>query len=326
MNRLPYKQSDQDHYTRRAVCVVCDSDPERFCLDYCECNIEIALQTTLKVQSRRVLSKVTWKNDIKACNYYARHLQSVKKVVQSFDPDDAVAIQICQELLNDRTIEKEVMDIKPNFGYLPDAIIQLEKSGVELVEQINIMRTIVNKLSAVEGEVGKRVGEKMNRVLIKNDGYGILSRISDVLTKTCPKDVIQHANLIDVSCFKYSPTVSADVKKMSFLATEDVQYPVWGIIQGASEITLQVERDGRVHVAIDKEYRDTVSDTVLDFKRGMSQVSCNACKLNLHGARWIPLMRLVPQGPFPLSGIEQNRKVWPAQILCNGTEPMPVAV
>ncbi|KAJ4435040.1 hypothetical protein ANN_23613 [Periplaneta americana] len=75
---------------------------------------------------------------------------SAYKVVQSFDPDDAVAIQICQELLNDRTIEKEVIDIKPNFGYLPDAIIQLEKSGVELVEQINIMRTIVNKLSAVE--------------------------------------------------------------------------------------------------------------------------------------------------------------------------------
>ncbi|KAJ4432387.1 hypothetical protein ANN_21006 [Periplaneta americana] len=85
-----------------------------------------------------------------ACNYYARHLQSVKKVVQSFDTDDAAAIQIRQELLNDETIEKEVTDIKSNFGYLPDAIIQLGKSGVELVEQINIMRTIVNKLSAVE--------------------------------------------------------------------------------------------------------------------------------------------------------------------------------
>ncbi|KAJ4434403.1 hypothetical protein ANN_22964, partial [Periplaneta americana] len=55
------------------------------------------------------------------------------------------------------------MDIKTNFGYLPNAIIQLEKSGVELVEQINMIRTIVNKLSAVEGEMGKRVGEKMNR-------------------------------------------------------------------------------------------------------------------------------------------------------------------
>ncbi|KAJ4448011.1 hypothetical protein ANN_10021 [Periplaneta americana] len=153
---------------------------------------------------------------LESCNYYAHHLQSVKKVVQSFDPDDAAATQIRQELLNDRKIEKEVMDIKPNFGYLPDAIIQLEKSRVELVEQINIMRIIVNKLSAVEGEIGKRVGEKMNRVLIKNDGYGILSRISDVLTRTCPNDVIQH----------YSPIVSADVErsfsmlKISFLATE----------------------------------------------------------------------------------------------------------
>ncbi|KAJ4442304.1 hypothetical protein ANN_12172 [Periplaneta americana] len=92
-----------------------------------------------------------------ACNYYAHHLKSVKKVVQSFDLDDAAAIQIRQELLNDRKIEKEAMDIKTNFGYLPDAIIQLERSGVEIVEQIIMMRTIVNKLSAVEGEIGKRV-------------------------------------------------------------------------------------------------------------------------------------------------------------------------
>ncbi|KAJ4445795.1 hypothetical protein ANN_12480 [Periplaneta americana] len=101
------------------------------------------------------------------------------KVVQSFDTDDAAAIQIRQELLNDETIETEVTDIKSNFGYLPDAIIQLGKSGVELVEQINIMRTIVNKLSAVEGDVGKRVGEKMNKVLIKNDGLFSVDDIGD---------------------------------------------------------------------------------------------------------------------------------------------------
>ncbi|KAJ4426563.1 hypothetical protein ANN_26361 [Periplaneta americana] len=125
-----------------------------------------------------------WGSWLEACNYYARHLQSVKKVVQSFDTDDAAAIQIRQQLLNDETIEKEVTDIKSNFGYLPHAIIQLGKSGVELVEQINIMRTIVNKLSAVEGEVGKRVGEKMNRVLIKNDGIR-LAQSALRLVHTC---------------------------------------------------------------------------------------------------------------------------------------------
>ncbi|KAJ4451741.1 hypothetical protein ANN_03212 [Periplaneta americana] len=151
--------------------------------------------------SRVRIVPTRWGSWLEACNYYARHIQSVKKVVQSFDTDDAAAIQIRQELLNDETIEKEVTDIKSNFGYLPDAIIQLGKSGVELVEQINIMRTIVNKLSAVEGEIGKRVGEKMNKVLIKNDGYD--SRISDVLTKTCPNDVIQHVNLIDYKTLIY---------------------------------------------------------------------------------------------------------------------------
>ncbi|KAJ4431305.1 hypothetical protein ANN_19902 [Periplaneta americana] len=109
-------------------------------------------------------SEVQFLRANEACNYYAHHLKSVKKVVQSFDLDDAAAIQIRQELLNDRKIEKEVMDIKTNFGYLPDAIIQLERSGVEIVEQIIMMRTIVNKMSAVEGEIGKRVGKKMNRV------------------------------------------------------------------------------------------------------------------------------------------------------------------
>ncbi|KAJ4436780.1 hypothetical protein ANN_16912 [Periplaneta americana] len=68
-----------------------------------------------------------WGSWLEACNnyYYAHHLQSVKKVVQSFDTDDAAAIQIRQELLNDRTIEKEVMDIKSIFLYLRDAIIRL---------------------------------------------------------------------------------------------------------------------------------------------------------------------------------------------------------
>ncbi|KAJ4446841.1 hypothetical protein ANN_13539 [Periplaneta americana] len=53
----------------------------------------------------------SWGSWLEACNYYAHHLQSVKKVVQSFNPDDAAAIQIRQELLKDRTIEKEVVDI-----------------------------------------------------------------------------------------------------------------------------------------------------------------------------------------------------------------------
>ncbi|KAJ4446793.1 hypothetical protein ANN_13491 [Periplaneta americana] len=169
-----------------------------FAIDYLEFTLWLG-KTSEKTQP--VLKR--WGSWLEACNYYAHHLQSVKKVVQSFDPDDAAAIQIRQELLNDRTIEKEVTDIKSNFLYLPNAIIRLGTSGVELVEQINIMRTIVNKLSAMESEVGKRVGEKINRVLIKNDGYSILSWISDVLTKTCPNDIIQHVNLIDVSCFKY---------------------------------------------------------------------------------------------------------------------------
>ncbi|KAJ4451423.1 hypothetical protein ANN_02885 [Periplaneta americana] len=172
--------------------------------------IDAALQSSIKIQEKFPKLSLPscpvptrWGSWLETCNYYARHLQSVKKVVQSFYTDDAAAIQIRQELLNDETIEKEVTDIKSNFGYLLDAIIQLGKSGVELVEQINIMRTIVNKLSAVEGEIGKRVGEKMNKVLIKNDGYDILSWISDVLTKTCPNDVIQHTlrvSLYEVDC------------------------------------------------------------------------------------------------------------------------------
>lgn len=70
-----------------------------------------------------------------------------------------------------------------NFGFLPSTIQSLERSGAKLVEQIAVVKTVVDNVDGFPGNTGKEVKEKLGKVLGKNMGYSILCSILDLLNR-----------------------------------------------------------------------------------------------------------------------------------------------
>ena len=65
---------------------------------------------------------------MKAAEYYAKHFQIFKDVVESLDPDDGAAINTWQGILRKSNIEAQLTYITANFMHLKCAILELEKN------------------------------------------------------------------------------------------------------------------------------------------------------------------------------------------------------
>ena len=113
-----------------------------------------------------------WGTWLDACNYYCEHFEIVKKVINSFDSDSAASIKVAQDLLSNSELQGKLAYIKSNFGFLPRIITSLEQCGCPLSNQVDLVKSTASDLGRVEGEVGKLVSDKMEKVLEKNQGFG----------------------------------------------------------------------------------------------------------------------------------------------------------
>ncbi|KAJ4427151.1 hypothetical protein ANN_24767 [Periplaneta americana] len=124
-----------------------------------------------------------WGSWLEVCNYYAHHLQSVKKVVQSFDTDDAAAIQISQELLNDETIEKEDTDIK-RYDSLELPIADIDCNSL-ILTSFSMTEYCENMIACIAGLVVKslrKYGVINLKTLFMTCFGGCPSILSDITT------------------------------------------------------------------------------------------------------------------------------------------------
>lgn len=156
-----------------------------------------------------------WGTWIEACNYYCENIKVVKKIIDTFDSSDAASINLAQELLSDSELAGKLLYIKSNFGFLPGAITCLEKSGVKLVEQRDLVKKVASDLENVNGNVGKYVAKKLMLVLNKNKGFATLSSIADVLSgeKFSLGELPGDLEASDIVYFKYAPLVSVQVER-----------------------------------------------------------------------------------------------------------------
>lgn len=60
-------------------------------------------------------------------------------------------------------------------------ITQLETSGLSLIDSINIVNKMKDKIQKPPNEIGKIVYQKLTIVLNKNEGFKIISNVSDIL-------------------------------------------------------------------------------------------------------------------------------------------------
>lgn len=76
-----------------------------------------------------------------------------------------------------------------------------------------------NIIYAVPGAVGAEVKAKFDAVLGKNEGFQILSKVSDILSGSEQEDFDMDPNI--VAKFKYAPITSVDVER-SFSAYKNI--------------------------------------------------------------------------------------------------------
>ena len=101
--------------------------------------------------------------------------------------------------------------IKSNFGLIPENIEKLETVGLSLMESMDIIRDVENKLSAVRGSVGEKVTKKFKSVIERNPGYASLYTVNQILsgeTRDPPKDIATN----QIHLLKYAPVTSCYVE------------------------------------------------------------------------------------------------------------------
>jgi hypothetical protein len=105
--------------------------------------------------------------------------------------------------------------IKANFCGISKSISRLETVGIQLCDEINIVKQIESELSRVQGKVANKVNAKLQNVLEQNPGYSTLCKVPDIL---CGNEAglsgnEQELSTSDLTLFKYSPITSCDVER-----------------------------------------------------------------------------------------------------------------
>jgi hypothetical protein len=116
-----------------------------------------------------------WETWLNAAIYYCDSYKTIEKIIEKFDPDDALSIKTAQKVMGERRVEANLAFIKSNFSFLSSALISLEEKGKSLSSSVAIINVVSEKLSiAASSPQGKSIYTKFQKVLDKNSGYKIL--------------------------------------------------------------------------------------------------------------------------------------------------------
>lgn len=158
-----------------------------------------------------------WGTWINAAIYYAENFEAIKEIVDTFDADDAACIEAAQNDFKTTGIQEQLAHIASNFACLADAIKKLEAKGSSIVEAMDVVEDLRNKLQSSEKSsmTQIRAAQKLLALVKKNPGYSSLKQICDILSgkDSSMKDLHIPYSVHDITLFKYAPIVSCDVER-----------------------------------------------------------------------------------------------------------------
>ncbi|CAI6347017.1 unnamed protein product [Macrosiphum euphorbiae] len=126
--------------------------------------------------------------------------------------------------MGERRVEANLAFIKSNVSFLSSALIPLEEKGKSVSSSVAIINVVSEKLSiATSSPKGKSIYTTFQKVLDKNSGYKVLSKISKIIDgKTDSFDGLPEAiETIDIVNIKYAPANFVDVER-SFSAYKNI--------------------------------------------------------------------------------------------------------
>ncbi|KAG7168431.1 hypothetical protein Hamer_G002475 [Homarus americanus] len=91
-----------------------------------------------------------WGTWIEAALYYADNFETVKCVVESFDPIASVHMKEAQNVLKTDGLREDLIFIRANLACISSAILKLEKKGLTLKSSMDVVQGVVDSLSHLE--------------------------------------------------------------------------------------------------------------------------------------------------------------------------------
>jgi hypothetical protein len=155
-----------------------------------------------------------WGTWLEAVEYYSKHVLAVQSVLQHIADNEAKAVGKAKLAVQDTGTRAEIAYIHANFGFIPNLIRVVESRGVRLSESLLRVDESRGLLRGVAGRVPELVHEKLDSILLKNEGLETLRLISAVLTGDSKEPVPQFEfTPEELALFQFAPVVSCDVER-----------------------------------------------------------------------------------------------------------------
>lgn len=152
-----------------------------------------------------------WGTWLKAVSYYAENWNSIQAVIDSLPASDASAIKQAQELFKDPKVFEEVTFVHQHYTFLADCINKLETDGQTIKEQLDILSTVLNKMTTTPNADIKK---KLQQVLDDNPGLSAINAInSNDIEKLRTFSQFKDMSPADICNFTYAPLVSCEVER-----------------------------------------------------------------------------------------------------------------
>lgn len=150
-----------------------------------------------------------WGTWINAAIFYSKNYQSIKNFIFELS-DDSNAIKEAKKSLKNNIIPNQLAFIATHFSIIAETILILESRELPLTDSVNLVNKCHKALATVTG-TGEIIFKKLNSVLEKNEGFKILSKVSNILNGEFVEGIELDPNI--VANLKNAPITSVDVER-----------------------------------------------------------------------------------------------------------------
>lgn len=154
-----------------------------------------------------------WGTWIKAASFFAAHFTNFAELISEL-PNDSQHVAKLKTLILNQNLPTDLAFIQTYLSFLPEKILKLETRGLSLHEQVEIMNEVRQKIQMIPGTRGYHLQQKLEDVLMKNEGFKSLRELdvslhdaSHQVTNTISRDPQV------LSAYSFAPLVSVDLER-----------------------------------------------------------------------------------------------------------------